>query len=85
MTLSAWRLSLRTLAPLPHGGIQMTVRYSHLVPEHKAQAVMRLAERFKQNSDSAIVSPELKQAIGEVQRMDLAQTSTFTLSGKAED
>jgi hypothetical protein len=51
----------------------MTVRYSHLVSEHKAQAVMRLAERFKQNSDSVIVSPELKEAIGEVQPMDLAQ------------
>jgi site-specific recombinase XerD len=26
-------------------GINMTVRYSHLVPEHKAQAVAKLEER----------------------------------------
>lgn len=29
-----------------HVGISMTVRYSHLVPEHKAQAVAKLGERF---------------------------------------
>jgi site-specific recombinase XerD len=30
---------------LGHAGINMTVRYSHLVPEHKAQAVAKLEER----------------------------------------
>jgi integrase len=32
---------------LGHAGINMTVRYSHLVPEHKAQAVAKLDGRYK--------------------------------------
>jgi hypothetical protein len=56
---------------LGHTGINMTVRYSHLVPEHKAQAVAKLEERFKVSveevrAQSAVVSPELKEAIGAV-------------------
>jgi len=52
-------------------GINMTVRYSHLVPEHKAQAVAKLGERFnalktEPEAQSGVVSEELKQAIGEV-------------------
>jgi Phage integrase family len=56
---------------LGHTGINMTVRYSHLVPEHKAQAVAKLEERFKGSveetqAQNAVVSPELKEAIGDV-------------------
>jgi hypothetical protein len=56
---------------LGHAGINMTVRYSHLVPEHKAQAVAKLEERFKApveqtQAQSAVVSPELKEAINAV-------------------
>jgi hypothetical protein len=43
-----------------------TLRYSHLVPEHKAQAVAKLGAKFEQMKtqagDRAIVSPELKEA-----------------------
>src|SRR5215813_7014428 len=54
-----------------HVGINMTVRYSHLAPEHKAQAVAKLGNRFAglksdANSQSSIVSPELKETIGDV-------------------
>ena len=54
---------------LGHAGINMTVRYSHLVPEHKAQAVVKLDERYKAAGEEAqaqraVVSPELKEAIG---------------------
>jgi hypothetical protein len=43
---------------------------------------MRLAERFKQNKDSPIVSPELKEALGEVQPMDLAQNRHISYKRK---
>ncbi len=63
---------------LGHVGINMTLRYSHLLPEHKAQALARLGERYqglKNESEPQprIVSQELKQAIGNVQASDLAQ------------
>ena len=32
---------------LGHKQINMTVRYSHLAPEHTAQAVAKLTDRFK--------------------------------------
>jgi hypothetical protein len=52
---------------MDHVGIAMTVRYFHLVPEHKAQAVIKLDERFdgfkaESANQSAVVSPELKIA-----------------------
>ncbi len=61
-----------------HVGIAMTVRYSHLVPEHKAQAVTKLSERFdgfktESANQSAIVSPELKEAINAVLPLNLEQ------------
>jgi integrase len=68
-------LTLKDL--LGHTNIQMTTRYAHLFQEHKAQAVTRLAQRFesKPASESAsVVSPELKEAIGEVLPLDLAQS-----------
>lgn len=63
---------------LGHAGINMTVRYSHLVPEHKAQAVAKLEERFKATGEesrvqSAVVSTELKEAIGDFLAPKLAQ------------
>jgi integrase len=44
---------------LGHVGINMTLRYSHLVPEHKTQAVAKLGERFnnlKSESDRGCLS-----------------------------
>ena len=69
---------------LGHAGINMTVRYSHLVPEHKAQAVAKLEERYKtakeeSQAQSAVVSPELKEAIGAVLTPKLAQNRSFFL------
>ena len=61
-----------------HVGINMTVRYSHLVPEHKAQAVAKLGARFQSlksriESQAGLVSQELKEAIGTVSALNLAQ------------
>ena len=69
---------------LGHAGINMTVRYSHLVPEHKAQAVAKLEERFKvsveeSQAQSSVVSPELKEAIGSVLTPKLAQNRNVFL------
>jgi Phage integrase family len=69
---------------LGHTGINMTVRYSHLVPEHKAQAVAKLEERFKGSveetqTQSTVVSPELKEAIGDVLTPKLAQNRNVFL------
>ena len=56
------------------------VRYSHLVPEHKAQAVAKLEERYKTvREESAVVSPELKEAIGAVSTPKLAQNRNVFL------
>jgi hypothetical protein len=44
----------------------MTLRYSHLVPEHKAQAVARLGERFKADESKCqneVAMLEVKEAI----------------------
>jgi hypothetical protein len=62
----------------------MTVRYLHLVPEHKAQAVAKLGERFqnvKREADlqTSVVSPEVKEAIGEVLAPELAQNRNVFL------
>src|SRR5215813_4069328 len=70
---------------LGHAGINMTVRYSHLVPEHKAQAVAKLEERFKvsveeSQAQSSVVSPELKEAIGSVLTPKLAQNRNVFLA-----
>ena len=69
---------------LGHAGINMTVRYSHLVPEHKAQAVAKLEERYKAagqeaQAQGAVVSPELKEAIGAVLTPKLAQNRNVFL------
>jgi integrase len=69
-----------------HSNINMTVRYSHLVQEHKAQAVARLGEKLhgKLTAESATetVSPELKQAIGESLPPDLEQNRNVFLVRK---
>jgi len=67
-----------------HVGIAMTVRYSHLVPEHKAQAVTKLSERFdgfktESAQRSATVSTELKEAINAVLPLNLAQNRNVFL------
>ena len=69
---------------LGHKGINMTLRYSHLVPEHKAQAVAKLEERFKAKvvepqSQTQGVSPELKEAIGAVSPLNLEQNRNIFL------
>jgi integrase len=69
---------------LGHAGINMTVRYSHLVPEHKAQAVAKLEERYKtakeeSQAQTAVVSPEMKEAIGAVLTPKLAQNRNVFL------
>ena len=56
---------------LGHKTINMTNRYTHLAQEHKAQAVAKLEDRYKAGenetqSQSATVSPELKEAINAV-------------------
>jgi len=56
----------------------MTVRYSHPVPEHKANGVTKLSERFdgfkaQSANQSAVVSPELKEAINAVLPLSLVQ------------
>ena len=67
----------------------MTVRYSHLVPEHKAQAVAKLGERFnalesEPEAQSGVVSEELKQAIGEVLTPNLERSRNVFLCGKGK-
>ena len=67
-----------------HVGISMTVRYSHLVPEHKAQAVAKLGEKFqgfntKKESQGGLVSEELKEAIGDVLTPNLEQSRNVFL------
>ena len=70
-----------------HVGINMTVRYSHLVPEHKAQAVAKLGTRFAglksdAKSQSSVVSPELKEAIRDVLISNLEQNRNVFLVRK---
>jgi hypothetical protein len=65
----------------------MTVRYSHLVPEYKARAVAKLEDRFKVSveetqAQSAVVSPELKEAIGAVWTPKLEQNRNIFLGAK---
>jgi len=67
-----------------HAGINMTLRYSHLVPEHKAQAVAKLGDRFQglksgTESQTGIVSQEPKEAIGTVSNSNLAQNRNVFL------
>jgi integrase len=63
---------------LGHKTINMTNRYTHLAPEHKAQAVAKLGERYKVSADESkaqdvAVSPELKEAINAVLTPKLEQ------------
>jgi integrase len=67
-----------------HVGINMTLRYSHLVPEHKAQAVAKLGAKFEAiqmapEAQSSIVSPELKEALGDALQSDLEQNRNVFL------
>ena len=79
-------LTLKDL--LGHTNIQMTTRYAHLFQEHKAQAVIRLAERFHSapvSERTSIVSPELKEQIGEVLPVDLAQNRNVSFVRKGRE
>ena len=79
-------LTLKDL--LGHTNIQMTTRYAHLFQEHKAQALARLAERLgaapveASKESTAVVSPELKEALSEVQPLDLAQNRHISFKRK---
>ena len=75
-------LTLKDL--LGYTNIQMTTRYAHLFQEHKAQAVTRLAERFlaSQAEMQSVVSSEIKQALGALQRFDLAQNRNISFVRK---
>ena len=79
-------LTLKDL--LGHTNIQMTTRCSHLYQEHKAQAVTRLDNRFaaetqaESPNDAPTVSPELKEAMGTVEPMDLAQNRHISFRRK---
>jgi site-specific recombinase XerD len=69
-----------------HTNINMTVRYSHLVQEHKAQAVARLGAKLHGNiaKEESIteISPELKQAINEALPTNLEQNRNVFLARK---
>jgi hypothetical protein len=65
---------------LGHKQINMTLRYPHLIPEHKTQAVARLGERFKADeskSQNEVVAPELKEAINAILTPKLEQNRRF--------
>ena len=67
---------------LGHKTIAMTVRYSHLVQEHKAQALAKLSERIqaeRNDSESQVVSDELKQAINALLPLNLEQNRNIFL------
>jgi len=68
-----------------HVDINMTLRYSHLAPEHKAHAVAKLGERTQglkggTESQTEIVSQELKEATGTVPATNLAQNRNVFLT-----
>jgi len=67
-----------------HTGISMTLRYSHLAPEHKAQAVAKLNERFRNvkggtESQTGTVSQELREAVGSDSTPNLARSRNVYL------
>jgi hypothetical protein len=69
---------------LGHKTINMTNRYTHLAQEHKAQAVAKLEDRYKAGenetqSQSATVSPQLKEAINAVFPPKLEQNRNIYL------
>ena len=68
---------------LGHKTISMTNRYTHLAQEHKAQAVAKLEDRYKaaaeSETQSATVSPEMKEAINAVLTPKLEQNRNIFL------
>ena len=69
---------------LGHKTINMTNRYTHLAQEHKAQAVAKLEDRYKAaasetQTQSATVSPEMKEAINAVLTPKLEQNRNIFL------
>jgi hypothetical protein len=49
-------VDIRTVAELlgHKSGLRMTMRYSHLSPQHKMDAVNRLSEKFGERTDVSI-------------------------------
>jgi Phage integrase family len=69
---------------LGHETINMTNRYTHLAQEHKAQAMAKLSERIQgertaTESQSGVVSAELKEAINAVLAPKLEQNRNIFL------
>ena len=67
---------------LGHKTIAMTNRYTHLAQEHKAQAVAKLEDRYKDGeteTQSAAVSAELKEASNAVSTPKLEQNRNIFL------
>ncbi len=67
-----------------HTGINMTLRYAHLAPEHKAQAVAKLNERFRNvkggtEPQTGTVSQELREAVGSESTPNLARSRNVYL------
>ncbi len=67
-----------------HTGINRTLRNAHLAPEHKAQAVAKLGERFQglkggTESQTGTVSQELRVAIGSDSTPNLARSRNVNL------
>lgn len=65
-------------------GINMTLRYAYLAPEHKAQAVAKLNERFQgvkggTESQAVMVSQELREVIGSDSTPNLARSRNVYL------
>ncbi len=64
--------------------ISMTLRYAHLAPEHKAQAVAKLNERFQRvkggtESQAGMVSQDLWEAIDSDSTPNLARSRNVYL------
>ena len=74
---------------LGHKTINMTNRYTHLAQEHKAQAVAKLEDRYKaaaeSETQSATVSPEMKEAINAVLTPKLEQNRNIFLVRRGAD
>ncbi|MCH8056100.1 MAG: site-specific integrase, partial [Deltaproteobacteria bacterium] len=65
-----------------HSKITMTMRYTHLAPKHKEEAVARLAERFQRSEGET--GQDRKKAIGGVSTPNLAQSRNVSLARKRQ-
>ena len=65
-----------------HSKITMTMRYTHLAPKHKEEAVAKLVERFQQSEGDT--GQDRKKAIGGVSTPNLAQSRNVSPVGKRQ-